>query len=132
MKIFQILNGFCHWDATRQHPTLASTQGRYAPDIVFVEAPDYVFEGWGYTLQAEGDARFLPPPLPEPAMWTDEETGETYHWVYDNATGTFYIADAGGAPVLPMHIHDAHRALKDAKDALALLGVEQEDVDEKK
>lgn len=72
MKIFQILNGFCHWDATALHPTLKSTRGRYAPDIVFVEAPDCVFEGWGYA-----DGEFIRPEPPS-------------GWVYDDATGTFY------------------------------------------
>lgn len=77
MKIFQIFMGFCHWDATRKHPTLESTKGLYAPDIVFVEAPDYVFEGWGYDPDAEGDARFVQPTPPE-------------GWLYDPETGTFY------------------------------------------
>ena len=77
MKIFQVFMGFCHWDATRTHPTLESTEGLYAPDIVFVEAPDYVFEGWGYDEDAEGDARFVQPTPPE-------------GWLYDPKTGTFY------------------------------------------
>lgn len=77
MKIFQILDGFCHWDATSIHPTLESTQGRYTSDIHFVEAPDYVFEGWGYDENRSGDERFLKPQPPE-------------GWVYDEHTGTFH------------------------------------------
>lgn len=77
MKIFQIFMGFCHWDATKMHPSIESTKGLYAPDIVFVEAPDYVFEGWGYDPDAEGDARFVQPIAPE-------------GWLYDPETGTFY------------------------------------------
>lgn len=76
MKIFQILNGFCHYDATPIHPTLEDTIGRYAPDIIFVEAPDYVFEGWGYDETKEGDARFIKPTAPE-------------GWYYDDTTGQF-------------------------------------------
>lgn len=76
MKIFQILSGFCHYDATPVHPTLADTVGKYAPDIVFVEAPDYVFEGWGFDETKEGDARFIKPTAPE-------------GWYYDDATGQF-------------------------------------------
>lgn len=76
MKIFQILSGFCHYDATPVHPTLADTVGKYAPDIVFVEAPDYVFEGWGYDETKEGDARFIQPTAPE-------------GWEYNVATGGF-------------------------------------------
>ena len=45
MKVFQIMNDKCHWDASRVHSSLAETVGRYAPNIVFVEAPDYVHEG---------------------------------------------------------------------------------------
>ena len=48
MKIFQIVSNVCYWDATAVHPTLADTVGKYPSDIIFVEAPDYVFEGWGY------------------------------------------------------------------------------------
>jgi hypothetical protein len=77
MKIIQILNSFCHWDATPQFPTLQDTEGRFASNIIFVEAPDYVFEGWGYDETAEGDARFIQPQAPE-------------GFIYDERTGTFY------------------------------------------
>lgn len=77
MKIFQIFQGFCHWDATKKHPTLESTIGRYAPDVIFVEAPDNVFEGWGFDETLEGDARFVQPTPPD-------------GWLYDKETGTFY------------------------------------------
>jgi hypothetical protein len=105
MKIFQIFafpgteDYMCHWDATSKFPTLESTEGRFAPDILFVEAPDYVFEGWGFDINAEGDAMFIKPPLPEPNSWTDSATGKTYQWVYDDATGTFYIAGEDGNPL---------------------------------
>ncbi len=77
MKIFQILNSICHWDATPEFPTLASTRGSFAPDIMFVEAPDYVHEGWGYDEDAQGDERFIQPVPPD-------------GWLYDTKTGTFY------------------------------------------
>ena len=77
MKIFQIMGGFCHWDATNEFTTLADTEGRFAPDVLFVEAPDYVHESWGYDETAEGDARFIQPTPPK-------------GWLYDEATGTFY------------------------------------------
>ena len=76
-KVFQIMSGLCHWDATHQFPTLESTKGRFAPNIVFVEAPDYVFEGWGFDEQADGEERFIKPEAPD-------------GWVYDDETGTFY------------------------------------------
>ena len=52
----------------------------FPPTDVFVEAPDYVFEGWGFDPLAEGDARFIKPEPPK-------------GWLYDDATGTFYPAD---------------------------------------
>ena len=122
MKIFQIVSGFCHWDATKDFPTLESTVGFFAPDIAFVEAPDHVFEGWGYV-----DGVFIKPEPPEPAEWVEEETGETYHWVYDDETGTFYIADENGEPVDNSELGKATKALRDAEGALAILGVEQEE-----
>ena len=132
MKVFQILSGFCHWDATKDFPTLASTVGFFAPDIVFIEAPDHVFEGWGYI-----DGEFIKPELPEPTEWVDEETGETYHWVYDDATGTFYIADESGEPIEADELAKAIAAKKkaeeradDAESALEILGVEREAVDD--
>jgi len=76
MKVFQIVNGICHWDATSVHPTIQSTYGKYSIDTLFVEAPDFVFEGWGYQ-----DGNFIQP-TPPPG------------WLYDPNTGTFYPEDS--------------------------------------
>lgn len=73
MKIFQIENNICYWDATKQFPTVESTIGYFPTSLLFVEAPDYVFEGWGYV-----DGQFIKPTPPE-------------GWLYDDKTGTFYI-----------------------------------------
>lgn len=128
MKIFQVLNNVCHWDATAVHPNIESTRGRYAPNIHFVEAPDYVFGGWGYDDTQIGDARFIKPELPEPAEWIDEHTGQTYHWAYDDSTGTYYIAGVDGKPIQSGTLEEAIEALQDAHAALALLGVHPEEV----
>lgn len=77
MKIFQIVNNICYYDATPVHPTLKSTEGKYPPDVLFVEAPDKVREGWGYDETQVGDARFIQPTPPA-------------GWQYDEDTGTFY------------------------------------------
>ena len=77
MKVFQILNGLCHWDATSVCKNLKETKDRFAPTLIFAEAPDYVFEGWGFDSSKNGDARFVKPTPPE-------------GWLYDDATGTFY------------------------------------------
>ncbi len=78
MKIFQILGEVCHWDASNVISSLAEAEQRFAPDIVFVEAPDNVREGWGFDASLEGDARFIRPVPPE-------------GWEYDEETGTFYV-----------------------------------------
>lgn len=80
MKIFQIENGLCYWEATRQFPNMETIKERYPPSLLFIEAPDYVFEGWGYDPFKTGDDRFVKPIPPE-------------GWLYDDATGTFYPAD---------------------------------------
>lgn len=82
-KIFQILNGFCFWDATSVVPDLEYAASHYAPDIHFEITPDYVFEGWGYNEFAEGDERFIKP-IPQEG------------YLYDDETGTFY--PEGGEP----------------------------------
>lgn len=77
MKCFQIEGNICYWDATRQFPSAESTIGYFPPALLFVDAPDYVFEGWGYDEEKEGDERFIKPTPPE-------------GWLYDDKTGTFY------------------------------------------
>lgn len=79
MKIFQIEAGICHWDASSVLQSLEQAEGRFPPSVLFVEAPDYVFEGWGYL-----DGEFIKPIAPE-------------GWLYDDKTGTFY-PDGGTAP----------------------------------
>ena len=124
MKVFQIFTSrntdelFCHWDATPKFPTLESTVGHFAPSMLFVEAPDYVFEGWGFDPDAEGDARFVQPALPEPSEWTTE-SGELRKWMYDTATGTFYVADETGEPVT-----DVSSELDDMRAAQKMLSSE--------
>ena len=75
MKVFQIVNNICYWDATEVFPTVEDTFGKFPPDVEFVSAPDYVFEGWGYD-RGNTDPWIKPTP-PE-------------GWLYDETTGTFY------------------------------------------
>lgn len=84
MKIVQVMGDCVHWDATCMVASLDVAKKMFAADMVFVEAPDFVFEGWGYDALATGDARFIRPEAPE-------------GWNYDDKTGTFYPAD-GVAP----------------------------------
>ena len=77
MKVFQIFMDICYYDATQLYDTASEALTRYPPDVLFVDAPDYVFEGWGYDATVEGDERFIEPTPPE-------------GWLYDEKTGTFY------------------------------------------
>lgn len=77
MKIFQIVNGFCHWQTPFK--SLEETKD-FPSDCIFVEAPDYVHESWGYDETKEGDERFIRPEAPE-------------GWVYDEETGIFHNLD---------------------------------------
>lgn len=65
MKIFQIVNGFCHWKTPYQ--SVAEVVGKYPPDCLFVETPDYVFEGWGYD-----NGQFIQPMPPEGWVYSPE------------------------------------------------------------
>lgn len=80
MKVFQIIDGFCHWDASSVLRRAADAVGRFPESDLFVDAPDCVFEGWGFDSSLEGDARFVQPIPPE-------------GWLYDEGTGTFYRED---------------------------------------
>ena len=77
MKVFLILDYICYNDMTENFPTVESTVGYFTPETLFVEAPDYVFEGWGYDPDESGDSRFIKPIPPE-------------GWLYDDESGTFY------------------------------------------
>ena len=78
MRIFQILHNRCHW--LTPFTSLAETVGKFPADCLFVEAPDYVNEQWGFDETEIGDARFIKPEAPE-------------GWVYDEETGQFYPKD---------------------------------------
>ena len=74
MKKFQIVNGFCYKDITGMAKKVNLSD---FPALVWIEAPDYVFEGWGYDPTKEESERFLKPVPPE-------------GWLYDDGTGAFY------------------------------------------
>lgn len=72
MKVFQVINNICYWDATSQFPTKKSTLGFFPPDLLFVEAPDYVFQNWKYI-----NGEFIQPIPPDGYLY-DPETGDFY------------------------------------------------------
>ena len=77
MKKFHILDGFCHYDMSADFERFDLS---HVTGILIVDAPDYVFEGWGYDDTKNGDERFIKPVPPE-------------GWLYDDNTGTFYPED---------------------------------------
>lgn len=103
MKTMQILDGFCYYDATETARThdLTGLKG-----ITLVETPDYVFPGWGFDADREGDERFIKPTPPE-------------GWLYDDETGTFYQEDFQPAPTPEERIAslEAENRRKDAQIA---------------
>ena len=74
MKIFQTRKGFCVKDISATAKRIDVFQ---IPALQAVEAPDFVFEGWGYDAAKAGDDRFIKPEVPE-------------GWRYDDRSGTFY------------------------------------------
>lgn len=87
-KVFQIVNGMCHW--CTPFNSVDETVGKFPTDCIFVEAPDYVHESWGYQeTDKDGNVlpyeeRFIKPTAPE-------------GWLYDDETGTFYPEEEASA-----------------------------------
>lgn len=77
MKIFQIKQNIVHYDMSHLYSSIEVARSKYPATTQIVEAPDYVFEGWGFNPNEEGDNRFIKPTAPE-------------GWEYDDTTGTFY------------------------------------------
>ena len=80
MKIFQISSNLCHYDMTHLYSSIEVARSKYPPTVQIVEAPDYVFEGWSFDPNENGDDRFIKPTAPD-------------EWEYDDATGTFREKD---------------------------------------
>lgn len=81
MKIYQIFNDMCHYNMTHLYHTVEEAKAHYPASVCIVEAPDYVFEGWGYDSTKLGDNRFIKPTPPK-------------GWLYDEVTGAFYEKDS--------------------------------------
>ena len=75
MKIVEIVDGRVH----REYPELNSLDEAYrtyARTLMFVEAPDTVFPGYGFDSTKKGDERFIRPKLED--GWEYNESG--YPW----------------------------------------------------
>ncbi len=76
MKVFDILDNRCHHEYP-EYQSIEDTVGKFASNIVFVEAPDWVWEGYGYDATKTGDARFIRPELPE--GWEYDENNNPWN-----------------------------------------------------
>lgn len=70
MKIFQIVKDFCFCQIFGFPNIDVAKEFFSATDMVLVEAPDNVFEGWGYV-----NGEFIKPNPPSEDFVYDEETG---------------------------------------------------------
>ena len=71
MKVMEILNGVCH----REYPEYKdATEARkfFSDSIHFVDAPNWVWPGYGYNPNNFGDKRFLRPELGEGWVYDDD------------------------------------------------------------
>lgn len=110
MKIFQIVSGFCHYDATHLYHNAEDAAKHYSPDTVWADAPDYVFTGWGYDASKDGDERFVQPKPPE-------------GWEYDPETGAFYQSGELPPGKQPTPEDDISAMLVDHELRLSLLEI---------
>lgn len=73
MKIFQVFQNLCYKEMP--FSSLAEVAGRFPPDVLFVEAPDYVNEHWGYDDTKQGDECFIKPTPPDGFIIDDDGSG---------------------------------------------------------
>lgn len=108
MKIFQIVNDICYYDATPLYDNIEATVGKYPPDTLFTEAPDHVFEGWGYDGTKSGEERYIQPTPPE-------------GWEYDPVCGGFYEIGTTPPSEIPTPDEDRDAVLIDLEYRTTLL-----------
>lgn len=75
-KVFQIVENvlFAYYP---QYRSAKEASTFYSSDIVFVDAPDYVFDNWGYDETKDGDERFIRP-IPPTGLLYDDDSGQFY------------------------------------------------------
>lgn len=80
-KIFQVVDNECRWHMP--FTSLAEVMKIYPKGLTFIEAPDFVFEGWGYKEEDEdgnkllGNDRFIKPVPPE-GQYYDDDLGDFF------------------------------------------------------
>lgn len=74
MKVFQIHRGSVFYELTDKFSSAEDAKGVFADNIKIVNAPDYVFVGWGFDESKTGDARFIEPDVQEGCIY-DPKTG---------------------------------------------------------
>lgn len=77
MKLFDVVDNEIHAEYTGMYENAEEASKHYAPNIVFVDAPNWVFPGFGFDPSRSGDDRFIEP------------TSDSPGWVY-YGNGTFW------------------------------------------
>lgn len=76
MKVVEIVDNTVH-KVYEQYASLAEARQYYASNIHLEEAPDDVFEGWGFNPNVSGDARYAKPSLLDGFEF--DENGNIWH-----------------------------------------------------
>ena len=78
MKVVQIHNGQVYHDLSYKYSSAVEASKFYSSEILIVDAPNYVFPGWGYNPSLDGDNKFIKPTVPEDMKY-DEQTGTVWN-----------------------------------------------------
>ena len=76
MKVFEIVGNICHKEYP-QYTNAKEASQYYSKEIIFVDAPDWVWPGYGYDSNKSGDSRFVRPTLSE--GWEYDENGHIWN-----------------------------------------------------
>lgn len=87
MKVFRIEEELCFDDITHIAETAEEAYERFGYDDIYVDAPDYVFVGWGFDGSKEGDDRFIKP-VPPAGYYYDDSDGGIYQMPIGYSGGT--------------------------------------------
>lgn len=78
MKVLEIVENRVARDYSSDYGSVEEAYRYFSTDIEFVEAPDFVFPGWGYDRAQKGDARFLKPSVGVGLAY-DDATGSVWN-----------------------------------------------------
>ena len=83
MKVMEIADGRTRISCP-QYASAEEARKYFAPNIQFIDVPDWVGVGWKILDGVEGDGKYLAPELPEGWVW--DEQGHPYNAVASRET----------------------------------------------